>query len=170
MNEQTKKTSGKFNFFDFLLILLAALIVFAAAAFFFWRSDSKDETVTIRYTVLVKDMDEKIAIDVREGQEVTDTVKHNHLGTVADHRIIQSDYDQYNEEEHTLVKGSYEDLQSIYVTIESEATVTDREYNVVGMKIAVGSIVYFRTPTFIGYGYVTDLTVVDAKDTDGKAE
>ncbi len=168
MNEQTKKQQGKLNLFDFLVILLAALIVLAGAAFFVYRArQATDTIVPIKYTILVRDLRKEININLTEGQTVIETVKRNPIGKITACRITPATYDDFNHETHTLVHGTYDDIQNVYVTIETDAIKTDREFTVEGMTLAVGTTVYFRTPTFIGSGYVVNLTELESPlDTD----
>lgn len=164
MNEQTKKASGKFNFFDFLLILLVVLVIVGGAAFFFLRGDdASEDSVRVRYTVVVKDLVDDINLNIHEGQDVTDTVRHNIIGKVTAVKTAPAVYDAYNQEAGELVHGTYEDLKYLYVTIEADAVSSDREYTVGGMTVAMGTLVYFRTPTFIGSGFVTAFDEIAAE-------
>ena len=158
MNTQTRKTSFRLNFFDILLIVLAVLILTAGAALLIYNSDSADDDTVIEYTVLVKELPEEIQIYAEPGQTVVDTVKLGTIGEVVSYEIVPATYDEYNLETKALVHGEYEDLISVYFTFRSEADKAADAYRIGNLDVAVGAQVFFRTPSFTGYGFVTNVT------------
>jgi len=158
MNTQTRKVSFRLNFFDILLIVLAVLILTAGAALLIYNADSADDNTVIEYTVLVKELPEEIQIYAEPGQTVVDTVKLGTIGEVVSYEIVPATYDEYNLETMALVHGEYEDLISVYFTFRSEADKDADAYRIGNLDVAVGAQVFFRTPSFTGYGFVTNVT------------
>ena len=158
MNTQTKKPAIKLNFFDFLLIFLIILVL-AGAGFLIAAGAAKPaDHTTIEYTVLVKELPEEIQIYAEPGQTVVDTVKLGTIGEVVSYEIVPATYDEYNLETMALVHGEYEDLISVYFTFRSEADKDADAYRIGNLDVAVGAQVFFRTPSFTGYGFVTNVT------------
>ena len=160
MNEQMKKAPSRLNFFDIFLIILAVLIIAAAAFLFVRRAGNDSDETHIQYTVLVKELPQEIVIEVEPGESVVDTIKLGTIGEVVSFRIVPATYDAFNEETDTLVHGEYEDLISVSFTFEADAEKSETAYMVGNMRVAVGAQVFFRTPSFTGYGFVTDVTEI----------
>ncbi|MBQ8577586.1 MAG: DUF4330 domain-containing protein [Clostridia bacterium] len=158
MNDQTKKAPVRLNFFDILLIVLAVLIVAAGAALVIFNTQSASDEVRIQYTVLVKELPEEIVIKAEPGESVVDTVKLGTIGEVVSYEVIKATYDEFNQETKALVHGTYDDLVSVYFTFAADAEKSDTAYMVGNQRVAVGAQIFFRTPSFTGYGFVTDVT------------
>ena len=162
MNTNTKtakKGAPKLNFFDVLIIILVAIALIVGGVFLLIRARQSTDTVSLQYTVVVKDLISDINIYLEPGQEVIDTVRLNSLGQVISHEVFPSTYNAYNEETGKDILGTYEDMNSVAIIIEATAVKADMSYKVNGVAISVGSPIYFRTPTFTGRGYVTALSV-----------
>lgn len=165
MNEQTKKTGRRLNFFDILLIVLILLIA-VGVILFFSRSFAglamnKSHKTPVHYTVLVKDIPVSMNMTLDRGQEVINSVDLNPLGTIVQAEMLPCVYDQFNQIDRVLYHGAHEDFHNVAVTIETTAEETEDDYLIDNMHVCIGTIIYFRTSNFVGYGYVTDLTVVD---------
>lgn len=160
MNEQTKKTSSRLNFFDILLMILAVLIIAAAAFLFARRAQNSADETHIQYSVLVKELPEEMVIKAEPGEPVVDTIKLGTIGEVVSFQIIPATYDEYNQETKELVHAEYDDLISVSFTFEADAEKSETAYMVGNMRVAVGAQVFFRTPSFTGYGFVTDVTEI----------
>lgn len=154
-----KKGAPKLNFFDVLIIILVAIALIVGGIFLLIRARQSTDTVSLQYTVVVKDLISDINIYLEPGQEVIHTVRLNSLGHVISHEIFPSTYNAYNEETGKDILGTYEDMNSVAIIIEATAVKANMSYEVNGVAISVGSLIYFRTPTFTGRGYVTALSV-----------
>lgn len=165
MNEQTKKSGHRLNFFDILLIVLVLLIA-AGVVLFFSRSFAglamnKPQKTTVHYTVLVKDIPVSMNMPLAKGQEVTNSIDLNPLGTIVSAEMLPCVYDQFNQIDRELYHGAHEDFHNVAVTIETTAEETEDDYLIDYMHVCIGTVIYFRTSNFVGYGYVTNITVVD---------
>ncbi len=159
MNTKIKGAAPKLNFFDILIIGLVAIVLVFGAVLLFVRAGQTTEPVTVRYTVLVKDLVTDIKINLEEGQEVTDTVRLNSLGKVISYNIVPTTYNGFDEETKTSFIGTYDDLNSVEIVIEATCVMGEMAYEVNGVPVSVGSPIYFRTPTFTSKGYVTALAI-----------
>ncbi len=157
MNTQTKKRTFKLNFFDFLLIILVVLIL-AGAGFLIAAGAAKpaDHTV-IEYTVLVKELPEEMHVTSEPGQSVVDTIKLGSIGEVVSYKIVPATFDAFDQDNNVTVHGVYEDLVSAEFTFRANAEKTDASYLINNVRISVGAEVHFRTPDFIGFGFVTEV-------------
>ncbi|MBP3918280.1 MAG: DUF4330 domain-containing protein [Clostridia bacterium] len=157
MNEQIKK-APRLNFFDILLIIFAVVIIGVGTGFILLKSGRTSNETQIEYTVLVKELPKEIVIKATPGESVVDTIKLGTIGQVVSYQIVPATYDEFNQETHALVHGTYDDMVSVYFTFTATAKQSDNAYTVGNMRVAVGAQVFFRTPSFIGYGFVTDVT------------
>ena len=164
MNTQTTKKSFKLNFIDILLIVLAVLVIGAAAAIFLMPKDTVSEnTVPVEFTVLVKDLPEQMNIRSKKGDSVIDSIWLGNIGTVVSVKKEPATFDAFNYENEITVHSQYSDMYNAAFTIRANVTETDSYYYVGQVRVAVGAEVHFRTPNFVGYGYITDLKVLSAQ-------
>ncbi len=168
MNTQNKKMPLRLNIFDVLLILLAVIIIAAGAVLVLYNPDAGDEEhpdKRVQYTVIVKDMPTDLVINTKPGDLAIDTVNLGPIGEVVSVNIIGAEFDAFNHETQSIVHGAYEDLISAEFTFETDVTHGDIAYQVGPVNIAIGAQIYFRTPSFLGYGYIIDIKDVPMKDT-----
>ena len=164
MNTQNTKKSFKLNFFDILLIVLIVLVIGAAGAFLAFTAGRSDKNHTvIEYTVLVKEIPEQVQLHVEPGQTVVDTIKLGVIGETVSYEVEKATYDAFHYDEEITVHAEYDDIYNIAFTFRTQADKTDATYMINNVQIAVGAEVHFRTPYFTGYGYVTDVTEIEAE-------
>lgn len=164
MNTQTTKKSFKLNFFDILLIVLVVLIIGGAAAFLLLTGDSSEETkTTIEYTVLVKDLPAEMQIHANPGETVIDTIWIGDIGEVVSVEKSPATYDAFDYENEVTVHAEYDDIYNAAFTFRTEAVKTDASYFIGYVRVSVGAEVHFRTPSFVGFGFVTDVKEVPAE-------
>ena len=163
MNTQSTKKSIKLNFFDILLIIFAVLVVAAAAAIFVYSGSHSTDRQTIEYTVLVKELPNELQIHAEPGQTVVDTIKLGTIGEYVSHEIKEAAYDEFDFVNEENVHGEYEDMYSAAFTFRADVEKTDASYLINNVRISVGAEVHFRTPYFVGFGYVTDVTEIPAE-------
>ncbi len=157
MNTQTKKHTFKLNFFDFLLIFLVILVLAGAGLLIAAGAAKPADHTTIEYTVLVKELPEEMHVTSEPGQSVVDTIKLGNIGEVVSHKIVPATYDGFDQENNVTILGEYEDLIAVEFTFRANVEKTDASYLINNVRISVGAEVHFRTPDFIGFGFVTDV-------------
>ncbi len=159
-----KRSSVRLNFFDIFLIVLTLLIISGAVVLLTARSSgtAADKTV-VEYTVLVKELPADLVVHAKPGDTIIDTIKLGTIGTLVSFHSEPAQYEHYNQVEGVLNQGTYEDLVSISFTIRAEAEYTDDAYRIGGIRIAHGAQIYFRTPFFTGFGFITDVNPVGAQ-------
>ena len=164
MNTQTTKKPFRLNFIDILIIVLAVLVIGAAAAIFLLPKDTADEnTIPVEFTVLVKDLPAQMKIRSKQGDSVIDSIWLGNIGTVVSVKKEPATFEAFNYENDTTVQSQYTDIYHAAFTIRANVTEADSYYYVGQVRVAVGSEVHFRTPNFVGYGYVTDVKVLSAQ-------
>ncbi len=160
MHEPVKKTQLRLNFFDILLIILAVLIIAAGAALVIYNAEQTSDEIRLQYTVLVKELPNEIVIKAEPGQSVVDTIRLGTIGEVVSYEIVPATYDEINRETNAIVHGVYEDSISVSFTFEASAVIVEDAYMVENVRVAIGSQIFFRTPSFTGFGFVTDVTEI----------
>ena len=164
MNTQTSKKAHRLNFFDLLLIVLAVLIIAGGAAFVVYQNSRTPENSTvIEYTVLVRDLPEEMNVRAEAGQTVIDTIRLGEIGEVVSLTMKPATYDAFDHTTETTLHGEYEDLNLAEFTFRADANKTESSYMINNVRVSVGAEVHFRTPTFIGFGYVTEVRELPAE-------
>ena len=169
MNTQTTKKSFKLNFFDILLIVLAVLVIGAAALIFLAPEEGSGANQTpIEFTVLVRDVPAQMKIRTKAGDQVTNSIYLSKIGQITAVKRELAYYDAFDYTNDKAVHAQYSDIYNVAFTIRADAHKTDTEYVVGSTRVGVGAEVHFRTPNFVGYGYVTDVTEISASADETK--
>ena len=166
-----KKTASsnrfRFNFIDVLLIcvVLAAAVVLV---YIFTSSGTSlfgsSETVTIEYTVEVRQVREEFRDLAKIGDMVTETVTQYDIGEVIDVSYVPGIYTGVNRTTGSIVVGDYPEHINVTLTIRAKAVRDGSDYSVGGFKVAVGRAIAVRAPYFTGEGFCTTLMEVTAND------
>lgn len=161
--QQTQKTRRKLNAFDIVIIVL--LLAVAGAVIYFGVTGGgalfqKNDTVEILYTVRVREIPNDVVLTLDKGDTVIDSVKLYEVGNIESYTTEPSPFYGQNEEEKSTVLGTYPDVKDVYVTVRAEATKSEEKYDVNGMRVAVGTAIYLRTPHFAGYGFCSSVEEV----------
>ena len=169
MNVKTNSTKGarkggKFNLIDFLLILVILLTVVALIYVFLPTSWIKritaDESAEIQYTVEFQAVDEEFINNIKEDDNVLDSVSKTGLGTVSavDYSIRYTELTYNDDGQGVLVE--YPGKYNVHVTIAADADYTEGEgYYVNGTRIAIGEKINARFPNYLGEGYCILISV-----------
>ncbi len=163
MNTQTKKHTIKLNLFDFLLIFFVILVIAGVGILFAANASQPTDETVIEYTVLVKELPEEMHIFSEPGQSVVDTIKLGNIGEVVSCQIVPATYDAFDQENNITVHGVFDDLVSAEFTFRANAQITDASYLINNVRVSVGAEVHFRTPEFIGFGFVTEVREISAE-------
>ena len=149
----------RLHFLDVLLILVLVAAL-AGVGLLIWRNSNQDaDDVTLHYTILIKDLPKTMVIKLEEGQTVINAVDKTVLGTVVSFRRVPCEYDAYNETSQSLTHGNYTDLINLEIEISANAKETDTAFFVEKTRICNGTLLYLRTETFVGSGYVLRFSV-----------
>ena len=149
----------RLHFLDVLLILVLVAAL-AGVGLLVWRNANPEaEDVTLRYTVLIKDLPKTMAIKIEEGQTVINAVDKSVLGTVVSCKRVPCEYDAFSETSQSLTHGSYTDLVNLEIEISVGARETEAAFFVGKTRICNGTLLYLRTETFVGSGYVLRFSV-----------
>ena len=172
-----KKHSGrKMNFIDWLLVLIALACAGTFVYFAFFSElelfDSKDEKVSVQYTVKIENVNaELLGISV-EGDKGTlncdfidtkDKVYDCKTGTSIG-RVTSVKYERsYKatgvlDEYGDLIYAPYPGHIDIIITVSSSGSISDGIYSINGYEIRVGSEIEFRTEGYTAVGKCTAVT------------
>ena len=158
------KTKSRFNFVDVIIILAIIAVIAAIVWIVLVRSGTvkTEKTVRVEYTVRFTLVREEFSSYVKTGDSVTNSSTGNEIGSViAVRRPEKSKYYDVRStvgtgDDATVKVSEYPNLYDVYVTIASDATLSDNGIATVdGNKILIGAPMYFRDGLFAKEGYVT---------------
>ena len=158
------KTKSRFNFVDVIIILAIIAVIAAIVWIVLVQSGTvkTEKTVRVEYTVRFTLVREEFSSYVKTGDSVTNSSTGNEIGSViavrtpekSKYRDIRSIVDTADGK--TVQVSEYPDLYDVYVTVSSEAEISDDGIATVdGSKILIGAPMYFRDGLFAKEGYVT---------------
>lgn len=165
MKNSKPKTRFRFNFIDVLLIIV--ILTAAALLLYIFTSSGvslfgSSKTVTIEYTIEVKQVREEFRDLPKIGDFATESVTQYDIGNVTGISYSPTVYTGINRETGSLVIGEYPERINITFTLTAKAAYDGNEYSVGGYKIAVGKPISIRVPYFTGEGYCTTLREVSS--------
>ena len=156
VNTATLK-KGRFNIIDLLLIILILVIVGSLILMFdpfsFFAKGSS-ESVTLRYTVEIKNVSNDLKNNVKVGDKVLNSSTGYDMGTVVAIETQSSFEWVYEEGDEYMSKKYSEDRSDIIITVDVKTVYEEgRGYMLDGKQMAVGVLSYLRFPNFVGSGY-----------------
>ena len=162
---ETKATQKrkKLNVFDFLVILVVlAVIGFAIFWATPWSQSLKNKlgtTVSLQYTVEIKDVDQAFIEKIQEGNHVIDSVSKNEIGTVVAIEIHEHEILSVGENGQGIMIEA-PDRYNMIVTVSSNASYqSGKGYAINGCRIAVGESMALRFPDYVCEGFCIGLTI-----------
>ena len=175
-NVNVKKTRGskktrtwRFNILDVVILVVILLCVAGILAVLLPQSGkmlSGGDKVNITYTVVFNKVDEALAANIADGQNVTDKVSGKLLGTVVGTPSIESYWEFVLKDEgngsYFLDREQYPDIGkvNIAVTFTAEASYFEGNgYTVNGIRIAADREYGMMLPEFEGVGVCTMVSV-----------
>ena len=161
MEQNNTKFRLRLNLFD-AVILIAVLLV--GAALIWLRTQSSGEEAaspaaqSVQYTIRFQLIKEGNGALVQPGDQLIDTVKNYHLGTVVSTEIVPSTVQVLNQETRRYEDAVLEGYEDVLVTVAS--TCTDNGQSLIldsGYDFRVGQVTYVRGPGYMGSGPVVDI-------------
>lgn len=152
--------SGRFNTVDFLLILLI-LVVFTVLLLLFdpfsWISKDNTEEVTIRYTVEIKNVNNELKNNIKQGDKAVNSATDYDMGSVVSVEVTDSYTWEYNDGDF-MEKKTVGGKSDIVIVLTVKAVYEpDVGYMVDGKHIAVGSQIGLCFPNYVGSGYCIEI-------------
>ena len=175
-NVNVKKTRGskktrtwRFNILDVVILAVIVLCVAGILAVLLPQSAKMlagGDKVNITYTVVFNKIDEALAANIADGQNVTDKASGKLLGTVVGTPSIESYWEFVLKDEgngsYFLDREQYPDIGkvNIAVTFTAEASYFEgKGYTVNGIRIAADREYGMMLPEFEGVGVCTMVSV-----------
>lgn len=166
-NMQQTNKKHRFNIIDFLIcaIILVA-IAFASYIFFFGsKGETTSDTVSIRYTLEVREERDELIQWAEKNMESTliDGATKYKLGTVADFYYKTSQVPTHNSETGEALAADYPEHSDLYFVIDAKAqrNPSNGRYSIGGFDISVGSLVYVRLPNYTGTSYCISISEIE---------
>lgn len=158
------KKKFKFNFVDILIILIIIAAGVVLSSVFIGNNSAATQpqtsNVKVQYVIELPDVDDRFENTVKEGQAVRDAIERKSLGKVVGvqtnpYEVITFDYTE-GIEKVAVVDGKV----VITVTIEADATETDRAFIIDGCEMRVGQKYSIEFPEMYGIGYCIKINKV----------
>ena len=156
------KRKIRFNGVDLFILLFIAAAIFLLLYVFVFDNDnpmtdgaSEEE---IEYVILVQNVDESLAYQVKIGQTLKESVKKQEIGEVIGvqskpYVVSSFDYES-GKEVSTTVEGKI----NLEITVKAKVNETDRAFTINGCEIRVGESYGIMFPNFFGTGRVIVIT------------
>ena len=164
-----KMRTWRFNILDVIILLVLVVLIVGAAAVLLPKSAqfiSGNDSMNITYTVVFNNVDENLAANIADGQNVTDRESGKILGTVVGTPSIESYWEFVLKEDgngsHFLDREQYPDIGkvNIAVTFTAEAQYSEGAgLTVNGIRIASAREYSMLFPEFEGVGVCSVVTV-----------
>ena len=149
-----EKKKLRFNAVDVFIVLIVLAVIAVALYVLLSEKDAvvpESETRTIRYTLIVSEMDEIFVNNVKEGDTIYDADSFRELGKVVevsskDSMRLGTDLRTGANKTDKEVLSTLEKKKDLLITVEADATFTKDQYFVSDVNIAVGAGVRFAVP------------------------
>ena len=168
------KRKLRLNLMDILIliVILAAVAILVYVYVGKGKTEMQNtETVFLEYVVEVPEVDSGMVNLLTEGDLVEDAVSRVRVGTVFSHEskeFLKAEFDMENNREVYKSVQNFDGenmenrgLRNLYITIHTEALVTDQGYMVNGKQICVGEKMSLRLPDMYAIGFGIELRVLD---------
>lgn len=156
--EQNKKTFGlRLNLFD-TIVIVAALLV---GGILLWMQmkpaapDAAPAAEKLRFTIVLEKTVPGTGSQVENGDLLVDTIKNYEIGNVVSSKTVPAQDFALDEASGCYVLADVPEKEDIYITVESNAVVTDESVTVgTGYVLRVGEWIFVRGPGYLGSGKV----------------
>lgn len=148
----------KINWLDVLIVLL--LIIVGIAGYSYLKKDRGEISVNtekIIYQVRTIESLPNMYDYIEEGTILYDSIKNYQIGTIVAKASEPSKRYSFNQETKEIVETSLEDKIDIILTVEANATITDRKISVGDYPIKVGSEAYVKGKGYAASGYIISI-------------
>ena len=163
MENNSGKASGRritFNLFDIVIIVIVIALV-AGFAFFQSRGKSSGNSVgteTVQYQVEIVNLTEDTESLIHEGDEITDKVKKNGMGTVVASEFYPMKKDAVDRATGNTVYSDVPGMYAARVTIEAKCSDTGASLVTEGgYEVRAGREVSIIGPGDSGGGYIVNV-------------
>ncbi len=164
-----KMRTWRFNLLDVIILALLVLLIVGTVAVLLPKTAqllTGSDSVNITYTVVFNKVDETLAANIADGQNVTDRESGKLLGTVVGTPSIESYWEFVLKEDangsHFLDREQYSDIGKVNITVTFTAEAKYSEgvgYAVNGIRIAADREYGMLFPEFEGIGVCSMVTV-----------
>ena len=176
--EMKEKRKRRFNFVDAIIIIVALVLIAALVFIFAFDGMSaisaifgKGETVTIYYAVEFSRVKDDVwdNVELKEGDEVIDSVRNYTIGKVVDQQVIKSEVITGDDDGNAVI-CEYPGYKTVILFIAAEAQKGNYGYVIDGYELQVGKMVDASAPEFTGSGYCVALMEVTTPEEKGEFE
>ncbi len=166
MQQLNKKR--RFNIIDLLIsIIILVVIAFLAYIFVFNSSfgSANSDTVTIQYELEVRKVNDMLIDPASRNVDcqIIDAAEKFPLGTVKEFYTEPATLSTFDAETGEAMTSDYPEHSNFYFVIEAEAKKDpeNNRYLLDGFELAVGSLVYIRTPYFTSSSYCIGINEIN---------
>lgn len=148
---------ARFTWIDLLIILVIA----AAAAVIVWKfapQNMSGDKTNASFTVMLTSKDHALLDAMHIGDVVSISNKEKDTGVVTKIEAKQAETLQFNSIKGEYILDRSESKKDIYVTIQADASETDRFIQVGSTPVKVGLSMPVRGKGYAASGYIIDVT------------
>lgn len=148
----------KFNLLDIVIIILVLIAGIVGYKFLNRGESTSINTQKIIYQVRTQESEPVVYDKITLDTNIYDSVKNYYMGKVINKENIPSTRDVLDEKNEKYVVAEVNDKIDIIITIEADATITDKDIIVGGgYPIKVGNSAYVKGKGYAGIGYVISI-------------
>lgn len=153
---------NKIGILDIFIIIIVIAAVIFAINYFKTSSQTAGKIPTVTYQVEIKSVPNDYVDYYKNSinDTVKDSVKGGYMGKITDVKVINNSETRENTIDDKFVKSEFKDKKDIIITLEGKPTVfDDKDIKFATQAIKIGETVYLKAKNFVGYGYITQITV-----------
>lgn len=143
------------NLLDVIVILVA--LVLGIVGYSFMKKGgvtTVSNTEKVVYQIRTNKSMPEIYDYIQEGSAIYDSIKNYHIGKIIGKEYEWSKEYGVNQETGEMVETEFQDKMDIILTIEADATITERNISVGDYILKVGNEAYIKGKGYAGIGYV----------------
>lgn len=148
----------RFNLLDIVIIILVLIAGIVGYKFLNKGESTSVNTQKIIYQVRTQESEPVVYDKITLDTNIYDSVKNYYMGKVVSKESIPSTRDVLDEKNEKYVVAEVNDKIDIIITIEADATMTDKDIILGGgYPIKVGNSAYVKGKGYAGIGYVISI-------------
>ncbi|MBQ9280050.1 MAG: DUF4330 family protein [Clostridia bacterium] len=148
----------RINWLDIIIILV--LLIVAIAGYSYLKRDNVDispNTEKVVYQIRTNECLANVYDYIEEGSVLRDSIKNYNIGTIVAKDYEKSKRYSVSQDTREIVETELEDKIDIILTVEANATVTDKKISVGEYPLKVGNEAYIKGKGYAAGGYIISI-------------
>lgn len=155
MSSEEKKIKWRPNLFDIVIILIGIAVMAVIVLVMRPAATNVNQNTALEYTIELQGMPEGASRNIQVGDEITDNVRHQLLGTVVSVTTVPYTTNTSTADGLHTYQKAIEGFETAHVVLRSNMSITDSEIITEGgFTIRVGAAVAAKGPCYACNGFV----------------